>query len=367
MGDRQRLSPARHPAPGNSAAQSGPAVLRLQRLAGNRAVRQLLREPAPLLSGLDAATRKGIQIATATIPSDFAGEETFARALPPQLKGVDVQFGAKVPKDADLRKGLEVIAWDMLDPAGHPKDADSPFRDNSTVTLDLDLKQFNGKDGLWQFTYTATGKPSKHQLLIDYLGPAPNYDPPDTAATRFSGLGLKLRSSERRGFGGDEKDAIYSAVSLLPPAAASQVPKDLTFIRDDVPHAAGIPANAAGWHSGTDNTITLFDRWAKGSQVRYARATPKVVTVLHEIGHAIEDATHAETAFADALKKDGGTPISGYGSKNQFESYAECFFVYVADPRLLEGLRPAVYSYFAAQFGGAGSGDGAPGGAAPKH
>ncbi len=71
-------------------------MLQLQRLAGNRAVCHLLRQPAPLLSGVDAATRKGIQIATTNVPADVADEETFARKAPSQLKGVDIQFGAKV-------------------------------------------------------------------------------------------------------------------------------------------------------------------------------------------------------------------------------------------------------------------------------
>jgi hypothetical protein len=213
-----------------------------------------------------------------------------------------------------------VIAWDMLDPAGHKPDVDSPFRDNSTVTLELDLKQFKGEDGLWQFTYTTAGKPAKHQLLIDYLGPAPKYDPPDKAATRFSELGLRMRSGTAGPFGGDDKDAIYSAVSLLPAAAVTKLPKGLVFVRDKVPHTGGRctapPANSAGVYCSADHTITLFDRWLKGSQVRYARATSKVATVLHELGHAIDDANKdAHDAFAKALKSDGGTPISGYGTR----------------------------------------------------
>ncbi len=369
LGDRQRLGSVRDQAPAAIAAgrRVGPEVpvLRLQRLAGNRAVRQLLREPAPLLGGLDAGTRQDIQIATANVPADFANEDTFHRNAPTQLKDVDVKYGAKVPTDKAFRIGLQVIAWDMLDPADRSSDIDSPFRDNSTVTLDLDLKQFKGEDGLWQFTYTTTGKPPKHRLLIDYLGPAPKYDAPDTAATNFAALGLKLRSGTAGSFGGDDKEAIYSAVSLLPAAAAAKLPKGLTFVRDEHPHAGKCtppPVNSDGFYCSADNTITLFDRWTKGSQVRYALATPKVATVLHEIGHAIDNATHADDAFGKALKDDGGTPISGYGAKNTLESYAECFFVYVVDPRLLEALRPNVYSYFAGQFGAATPGAGPPSG-----
>src|SRR5687767_9114783 len=109
--DGQRLSPSRHAPAATVPARTGvgAGVLGLQRLAGNRAVRQLLRQPAPLLSGLDVATRKNLQIATANIPSDFADEESFSRKAPRELKGVDIQYGAKVPKDQGLRTGLQVI------------------------------------------------------------------------------------------------------------------------------------------------------------------------------------------------------------------------------------------------------------------
>lgn len=331
-------------------------MLQLQRLAGNRAVCHLLRQPAPLLGGLDPATRKGIQIATTNVPADVADEETFARKAPTQLKGVDIQYGAKVPSDKTLRTGLQVIAWDMLDPADRKPDAESPFRENSTVTLELDLKEYKGENGLWQFTYTSSGTPAKRKLLIDYVGPAPNYEPPEKAATRFSELGLKMKSGTAGPFGGDDKDAIYTAISLLPEVAVKKLPRGLVFVRDKAPSAGGKctapPANAGGVYCSADKSITLFDRWLKGSQVRYARATAKVATVLHELGHAIDDANKdAHAAFAQALRNDGGTPISGYGGQNTFESYAECFLLYVADPKLLESLRPSVYAYFAGAYG----------------
>lgn len=361
--DRQRFTSSRHGVPATVATRPGvgAGVLGLQRLAGNRAVRQLLRQPAPLLSGLDAATRKNLQIATANIPSDFADEESFSRKAPRELKGVDIQYGAKVPKDEGLRTGLQVIAWDMLDPTGRKPDMESPFRANSTVTLDLPLKQFKGEDGLWQFTYANVGRPPKRTLLIDYLGPAPKYDPPDKAATRFSELGLRMKSGTAGSFGGDDKDAIYSAVSLLPAAAVAKLPRGLVFVRDHAPQAGGRctapPASAAGVYCSADHSITLFDRWLVDSQVRYARATSKVATVLHEIGHAIDDANRdAHAAFARALTSDGGTPISGYGSKNTLESYAECFLLFIADPKLLEALRPNVYAYFTGAYGAAAAG-----------
>lgn len=357
---RERLVPTHHraltPAPTASKREIG--LLRLQRLAGNRAVRHLLREPAPLLGGLDAGTKQKLQIATVNVPSDFADDETFARADPKELKDFDVQFGAKVPKDQNLRKGVKVVAWDMFDPAGQPNDVESPFRNNSTVTLELDLKAFKGENGLWQFTIVTTGKSPKKHLLIDYIGPAPKYDASDAAAKRFGELGMKLRSGTA-GFRPDEKDAIYSAVSLLPAVAVAKLPKNLSFVRDHTPHPGGkcttATAKAGGAYCSADHTIQLFDRW-KDSQVRYARATSQTATVLHELGHAIDDANKdAHAAFAKAVASDGGTAISGYGGTSTFESFAECFFLFIADPKMLEALRPNVYAYFVGTYGAAGS------------
>jgi hypothetical protein len=125
-------------------------MLRLQRLAGNRAVRRLLRDTGAALAGVEATTRKDVQIAEVNV-SDLDDEETFARNAPSELKGVDIKYGSDVPKDVGLRTGLQVIAWDLLDPSGHKPDMDSPFRDNSTITLELSLKRFKGKDGLYRF------------------------------------------------------------------------------------------------------------------------------------------------------------------------------------------------------------------------
>jgi hypothetical protein len=377
--DRERLTSGSPPAPAAVQAKpgTGAKVLGLQQAGGNQAVGRWLTgpggplyagpgaaaptaTPAPtapaaapggtLLAGLDAATRTGIQVATVNVPADFVNEDTFARNAPRELRGVDVVYGAKVPTDAGLRTGLQVIAWDLLDPADRKPDVDSPFRDNSTTTLELDLKRFKGEDGLWQFTSTSAGTPPKRRLLIDYLGPAPRYDMPEKAATRFSELGLTTRAGTAGSFGGGDKEALYTAVSLLPPAAAAKLPRGLVFVRDSTP-PADVPADAGGVHRG--NTIRLLDRWTTGSQVRYERATPKVAVVLHELGHAIDEADReAHAAFAGALRSDGGTAVTGYGEKDSLESYAECFFLYVADPKLLALLRPNVYAYFAGAFGG---------------
>jgi hypothetical protein len=278
---------------------------------------------------------------------------------------VDVQYGAKVPKGKDLRTGLQVIVWDMLDPDGHKGDL-APFHDNSTVTVELDLKPYGGENGLWQFTYLTTGKPAKRRLLIDYLGPAPDFNPPDDAATRFVGLDMKMNPGTGGSFGGSDKDAVYRAVSLLSDAMVARLPHGLSFVRDkDAPK--NLPPNTSGFYTHSDHTIRLLDRWLKTSQVRYARATQKVATVLHEIGHAMDDQNPADhAAFVAALKKDGATPISDYGARTTAESYAECFMVFVADPALLQALRPNVSAFFTALFApppaagaGGGSGSGA--------
>ena len=86
------------------------AVLRLQRAAGNRAVRELLR--ATLFDGLDAATRAQIQSATAPIVGDKIELDDFGKSTTQLPQNTTVAFGAAVPTDATFRKGLQSTAAD---------------------------------------------------------------------------------------------------------------------------------------------------------------------------------------------------------------------------------------------------------------
>jgi hypothetical protein len=323
-------------------------------MAGNRAVRHLLR--APLIAGLDAKARQQIQIATPDT-SEFIDEETLDREIPKGLKKYQVQWGSSVPANPKLRKGLQVAIGEVLE--AEAKDGiKSPFRENSTMTFSLqfrgELKALNSVNGLWQFTTSSPAAPAKPQLLIDYLGPAPSYDPPADAATQVSKLNMKFKSGTAGGFGGSDKEAVYAAILLLPTAAVKKLPPSLFFARDHIADqgACTVGANdVAGAYCPADHSIRLLDRWQNqtSSEVSYARATAKQATVLHELGHAIDHTNPSDrAAFRQALKDDGNKAISGYGGTAEVEDYAEFFMLYVADPKLLEQLRPKVYAYFAA-------------------
>jgi hypothetical protein len=67
-----------------------------------------------------------------------------------------------------------------------------------------------------------------------------------------------------------------------------------------------------------------------------------------------EDMEGAEAEDSNIFRKaalmDGPVRITKYSEKSWSEYFAECFSLYVVDPRLLELLRPNIHSYFAKQF-----------------
>ena len=64
----------------------------------------------------------------------------------------------------------------------------------------------------------------------------------------------------------------------------------------------------------------------------------------------IVDAEESAGAFRNAAALDGSVRITEYAEKSWGEHFAECFSLYVTDPRLLKLLRPNIYSYFAKQY-----------------
>jgi hypothetical protein len=354
-GARPTLRPAATPAR---------AVLRLQRAAGNRAVRALLR--ATLLEGLGPAVRTKVQSATAPIVADKIELEDFGKSvtrLPPKTT---VTFGANVPTDLTFRKGLESTAADMLDrkyEAANVGAAHTNFREDSTVTLAFDFSQQHGANGVWQFTYVKDGAAGAHRLLIDFLGTAPSFAPSSGASARVTSLGWSIS-----GFSPDESDILLEAVDLLPARAAALLPSGLKFKRRSTPVAeAGCQAAedwAAGAYCPPAKTITMYNPWATSTVVQFAKASDRTRAVLHEIGHAMDmnnPSKHA--AFNTAVTDDGGTPVSGYAANSTLESYAECFSLFIADPDLLKALRPHVHKYFSdllasAPSSGTGAGSG---------
>jgi hypothetical protein len=335
--------PGRDPAAG---------VLRLQRAAGNRAVRALLREPTAL-ADLDVSARGKIQTATAPIPLDAVTLEDFGgstTALPTDTK---VVFGATVPTDAKFRKGLASTAADFLNRSytnDDPDAAPTNFRENSTIKFEFDFTKQKGAKGVWQFTYIKLAGSGGHELLIEYLGTASSFAAPSNEADRVKTLGWTISgySEEERGF-------VLAAIGLLSDKVVAKLPAGLKFARQPTPTAldgcSKAPDFASGDYCKPAKTISMYDRWAEATMVEFAHATNRIRAVLHEIGHAIDlnnPAKHA--AFNTAVTQDGGTPVSGYAKKSTLESYAECFSVFIADPDLLKALRPHVNDYFTALF-----------------
>ncbi len=356
------------PAPSHGSAPAR-AVLRLQRAAGNRAVRALLR--ATLLEGLDAPARAQIQSATAPIVGSKIELDDFGKSTTRLPENTTVAFGAAVPTDATFRKGLQSTAADLLQEKFSSPNvgaAHTNFRENTTVKFAFDFSKQNGANGVWQFTYVKAGTSGAHKLLIDFLGSSPSFAPSSGASARVGTLGWSIS-----GFSGDERDLVLEAIDLVPDRAAALAPAGLKFKRLTTSVAAGGCAAAPAWASGDyckpAKTVTMYDPWATSSAVTFAKASDRTRAVLHEIGHAIDmnnPGKHA--AFNTAVTDDGGTPVSGYAANSTLESYAECFSVFIADPDLLKALRPHVHKYFSDLFaaapssgtgGGSGSGAGA--------
>jgi hypothetical protein len=346
-------------------ASTAGAVLRLQRAAGNRAVRALMR--ATLFDGLDATARAQIQSATAPIVGDKIELDDFGKSTTQLPQNTTVAFGAAVPTDATFRKGLQSTAADLLQEKFSSPDvgaAHTNFRENTTVKFAFDFSKQNGANGVWQFTYVKVGTSGAHKLLIDFLGTSPSFAPSGGASSRVGTLGWSIS-----GFPRDERDIVLEAIDLLPDRAAALAPGGLKFKRQSTPEATGGCAAAPAWATGDyckpAKTVTMYDPWTTSSVVQFTKASDRTRAVLHEIGHAIDmnnPGKHA--AFNTAVTDDGGTPVSGYAANSTLESYAECFSLFMADPDLLKALRPHVHKYFSdllaapSSGGGAGSGSG---------
>jgi len=375
--------PDRGPAPVPATAHRMPSgqalVLALQRSAGNRAVARLLRQPATALDARDAATRQGLQVATATVGADFVdlndtfGPEAGRTLLPTDLRSV---FGPGVPKQ--LETGLTSVAAQLVDDAAKitGQGAAMAFRANTTMQVALNLNKHGGVDGVWRFTRLARVPPAKGQeILIEFLGAAA---PAATAAgakareDRLTALGFTINS----GFAPDERAGILEAVSLVPDAALSRL-KRLAFSRSrSTPRRPGETAH----YDPNTHTILVYDDAFPASALRHKVSTgfttQGVRSIVHELGHAVDytprrlglaqskpvveatesgryiDVTKPDVkgAYAQAVAKDGGKAVTAYGQTDLIEGYAEAFSLYFSDPQLLKLLRPNVFAYFQGQF-----------------
>jgi hypothetical protein len=341
---------AGHPAAG---------VLRLQRAAGNRAVRALLR--ATLFEGLAADARARVQVATAPVDTSKFELDNFGIDTSRLPDNTTVQYGSAVPTDATFRKGLASLAADLLTQkysSPNAGAANTNFRENTTVKFAFDFSQQNGPNGVWQLTYVKAGGSDAHKLLVDFLGAAPSFAAPANTSSLLTSLGWSVS-----GFSTAEEASVLEAIALLPAAAPALLPTGLKFTRRSKPVAGGGCVAVEDWASGSychpAKTVTMYDNWHATSGVQYANASDQTRMVLHEIGHALDQNNPSQhSAFDTAVVADGRTPISGYAANTSLESYAECFSMFIADPALLQSLRPHVHTYFAGKFTRTGSGAG---------
>ena len=361
--DARREVAARAQAPADPTAR---ALLRLQRAAGNAAVagligkRRLARRrvlPSDPTSFADyAAVRGEISVDTA---SHSVGDvkELFrpkgARFNP--RSGYDVSYhfskdiAADTSKQSVIEVGLENIARAVFNLADTSKE---PVQTGATTFLNLDLAGYGGHDGRYRFTSVAGEKAKQVEILIEYLGPAPQplstwdalgKDAQGRLSERFGRFGFAWGDGDV-GWSNDKKAQVMQAIALIPDAVLQEV-SGISWERG---RAKLGPDGEGGRYEPTGRKIILYsdafsDDWGL------------IELVAHELGHGLslrpQERAHSATPHQDEpeYRKAAGAVTSAptaYGRKSFKEDFAEGFALFIEEPDTLKALRPELFDYF---------------------
>lgn len=393
-------------------AAEEPAVLALQRTAGNAAVARLLRRaPAGLLQrdrrlpedadSLDdlSGVAKDLIVDDAVVrmsglPFHFKNPRVPAK---PGLK-VTTEFGGEMAaktdpeKEKSLRAGLGTVGMMIFGLDGErPKTKDDmpgpdppkPEGKRRAPTgdlvhfKDLDLTPFGGKDGRYRFTAVIT-KQSRGQLrevalFVELLGARrqalKSWSELDAATRKRLEDRFKRFGFVKREVKPDDADAalpwkdddfgkVLQALELIPDEMLQSV-EGITWVRGHQPSA---PEGEAGLYE-TRTGLARGEKPVRKLTVRgdaFATDDSLIRLVAHEIGHAIGNkpaetggtALTAETgsaSFQAAARADSALAITKYGQTDMGESYAEAYSMFIAEPATLKALRPRTYDWFARQ------------------
>ncbi|MFT4621626.1 MAG: hypothetical protein ACI8PZ_000278 [Myxococcota bacterium] len=216
--------------------------------------------------------------------------------------------------------------------------------------------------------------------------PGPAAEPPTPASPEaLLDAGALARVSVRNGpdssWSKAELVQLRDALSLLDPVARGLVSGLVVERRQRSPRA---PVRELAWYDSRSSppVLMVFDAAFEGVNAFVGPVTaPRptgLLTLLHELGHAIADRPHAAAwdamlRTADAprerwraarreyrglgrrgpvvdayLQVWGGRGPTRYGDRNAHESFAESFALFHADPDALLRADPDVYTWFAA-------------------
>lgn len=300
------LAPMARPGMGSSTS-FGAHLLEQQRTIGNRAVVSRLgpgvvaRAPAagapPQLAGLVQKERQGLQeqtdVETITVPAD---KTVINVALTPEFPAtVDTKLRAP------LTNTLDRLLLGSLSTA------------NTTVALEIDLTAHGGTKSVWRFTHLETTVKAKTttRYLIE---PVTEQAQATAGDTKFKSHGFSIAATTDTTF----RPAVLRAVEIIPDALLSVV-DGATFKREP---ASSADAKAGGHYEAEPHTVVIFDIGMKTGQSRFddapagqAPVDGRVRRIVHEIGHAIDEASMRK-GFADrrsaraVLEKDWGSYVT---------------------------------------------------------
>ncbi|MGY6275064.1 eCIS core domain-containing protein [Methylomonas sp. MgM2] len=320
-----------------------------------------------LIDALPDAERQRIQVSTTS--HDLGNIEAYFVVrgnIRVTSTGVPVQFASNVPDK--LHTGLENIARELV--RGSTRPNSNPMRPNQSITLSLNLDRFGGGNAAYRFTYvehsagTSGGGRATLEFLVERLG---------TIGVEGLAANQIVAQQERfyrhafvrdRTFSSDrEFEVVLQGLSQIEDATLAPI-NGLTFRRERA-HPTR-PAN--GLYDPNTHTITLYDSAFFRTQMRVGRpgeglSSEAIFTVLHEIGHAIDNArtrqnsrppgavdASATPEFRSAARRDGNVRITAYAQTDWSEFYAESFALYQSDPTGLQRLRPNLFNYFVRLF-----------------
>jgi hypothetical protein len=291
-------------------------VIALQRTAGNRATaRALARAP---LDNVPAAQRTGLREVTDALQTI----DVTALHTPPGVPGT--RTSGQVSPAPVFGTGIGTALQPVLISVLHHL-LGGALPQNTTSAVVLDLTPYGGSRRVYRFTHVISGDPPQTSYFIDEVGteaaaPAPPADATAAFPTgRFDSHRFSVAGSDR-----DFEAVLRAAVQMIPDALLTPI-DGVTFHRATTdPHDARV----GGRYDHQAHTVTIYDPGMRDTTARFGDTSgavgPRIRTILHELGHAIDEAplhqawtaretarVAVETRFAQYLQPDGSYSFPG--------------------------------------------------------
>ena len=272
----------RAPAAARLAATPAARVLALQRSAGNRATRRALaRVPLEAVPAAQRTRLREVTDALATIdvtalhsPPGATGTRVSGRVTPAPTYGAGI--------DTTLQPVLMSVLSHLIGGA---------LPANSTSAVLLDLSPYGGTSRVYRFTHVVSGEPAQTTYFIEDVGTEAAAPAPPTDATaafpagRFDAHHFTAPGADR-----DFEAIIRAAVQMIPDRLLTPI-DGASFRRAGTdPHDSAV----GGRYDHQAHTVTIYDPGMRQTTARFGEGAgavgPRLRTILHELGHAIDEA-----------------------------------------------------------------------------